>query len=70
MVVECFILRFAKVTDIVHLRMLSGNEYVHVQIYVIFSGWRTRFSDLLIMIEKMNVMQKHIFLRISEVVCA
>ena len=64
MVIECFILRFTKVTDIVHLRILSGNEYVHVQIHVIFSGWRTRFSHLL-MIGKMNVMQKQIFLRIT-----
>ena len=52
-----FILRFTKVTDIVELRKLSGNEYVHVQIHVLFSDWKTPFLDLL-MIGKTNVMQK------------
>ena len=58
-----------KVTDIVQLIILSGNEHVHVQIHILFSGWRTRFLGLL-MIRKTNVMQRQIFLRISEVICA
>ena len=35
MVVQCFKLRFTKVTDIVHLRILSGNEYVHVNMFML-----------------------------------
>ena len=76
MVVEYFYTQFIKVTDIVQVRILSGNkcvlvqiQYVHVQVHALFSGWRTRSLGLL-MIVKMNVMQIQIFLRISEVVCA
>ena len=45
----------AKITDMVQLRMLSGNEYVHVQIHVLFM-FKSMFLDLLI-IGKTNVMQ-------------
>ena len=76
MVVEYFYTQFIKVTDIVQVRILSGNkcvlvqiQYVHVQVHVLFSGWRSRSLGLL-MIVKTNVMQIQIFLRISEVVCA